>query len=188
MGNLFPNPDSVGIVNGVVTRKSEEDMAADLPRVDGTGSITVTGTVANGDVLTATFTSVLFSGGSLAVQATAQTGDSATVAAERLVAAINANATLKAMGVYAQMSVVAGKLDIIWPGPLGTQFLTLSASTTGAEGFTIVQMTGGSGPIIPLKSFNFLYNGSVISLVENRRKLLSNVVLAALVKGPQPII
>jgi hypothetical protein len=185
---LLPDADTPVVQNGVISHEPETSIATLEPRVNGTGSVTIAGTVGSGDDISLKFTSTLFTGGSLTVGETDVSGDTDTNAAERLAAAIMANATLTGFGVIAEADPIAGKVDVTWPGPLGS-FVTMSDNTTGAETFTLVQISGGSGPIIPTDNFRFVYNGQVIQLVHNRRKQLDKNGLAVLVaSGPHPIM
>lgn len=184
---FLPDRDTPIIVNGVLQRQSESDIASALPREDGSGRVTFGGTIADGNVLTLTFTSKLFTGGSLDVQVTATDTDTATTLAVKFAVAIMANATLANLLTANANYVAAGRLDITVPGPLGSH-VTISGESTGAETFTIVQVAGGSGPIIPTADFKFTHNGTVISFTAERRMSLSSDAISALVAaGPLPI-
>lgn len=190
MGNRFiPDLDSPVIVPGGAARKSEADLAAQFPRVNGAGSVTIGGTNAENNVLTVTFTSKVLPGGAVAVSVTSGASETATSLAAKMAAAIMANAALVAFGVLAIHDAAApAKVNLKWPGPLSSH-VVISGASTGDDSFTIVQLSGGSGPVISSEDIRFVHNGAVIELKANRRMALSAEALKSLVSAaPQTIV
>lgn len=180
--DLLPNLDTPVIVNGRLARLDEQGQAAAFPRTNGAGSVLIGGTYANGDTFTLTFASTMFSA-SIAVPITSIAGDSNATVAQRLAAAIQANATLQALGVQAVLDpVISAKILLTLPGPLG-KFITVSGASSGAETFTVVQFAGGSGPVIPLINFQIVNNGGIVRFRIGRRILLDPITLATLAAG-----
>lgn len=179
--SLLPDLDTVVVQGYVVSGVPDSALDALEPRAIGTGTVTISGAVANGDVLTLTLTSKLFASGSHAVTATAATSDTDAICAEKLANAVNADATLQALGVYA--TALAAVLTINWPGPLGA-FVTMALASTGSEAGAVVQITGGSGPVIALTDTRFVIgDGSVITVRKNRRYSFDAYGLSQLVSG-----
>lgn len=178
-----PIQNSPVIINGSISRKDEAGMAALMPRVNGTGSVTLSGTVATSDIVSIRFASAIFPS-TISIPVTCSVGETLTSLATKLCAAIMANATLRAAGLTCSVDpTVVGKINFVWPGPLGT-FVTISGiASPGAEGFAYVQISGGSGPVIPIEDFQFMNNGSVVRLFYQRRIQLDAITLANLVAG-----
>jgi hypothetical protein len=190
MARQLPASDEPVMINGQICKQSESAFLAANPRANSTGSVTVAGTVATGDVLQIIFTGAFIPGGPITVAATAVAGDTDQTMAEKLAAAIEANAVLQGFGVTAYNS--SAVVHVTWPGPIGTH-IVLSTHTTGAETFTTVQLTGGSGPIIPNASlitgdyFRFVYNGAVLTFVPGRAISVASDLLSALLAAQAPI-
>lgn len=158
--SVLPDLKEGVIVGGSETLQDKAGFLALYPRSIGSGTITVTGTITNLDTYTITFTSGLFAGGSLSITAAVVTADTLTTLAAKVVNAINGNATLQGLGVYATSS--GAVVTINWPGPIGNQIIiSVGSAPGGTETATIVQITGGAGPVIPQKDFNYVYAGGL---------------------------
>lgn len=183
--SLLPDLNTNLVLGYSVESVPDSVVDANEPRVVGTGTVTVAGSVVNGDVLSLTLTSALFSGGTHAVTATAATSDTDSICAEKLANSINNDATLQSFGAYA--TALAAVLTIHWPGPLGS-FVTFALTSTGSEGGTDVQITGGSGPVIATADTRFGLGNQIVSVRKNRRYSFDAYNLAAIVAGGTPAI
>lgn len=155
---LLPNLDRPFAVNGSVGLVNPSKLAALLGSgTPASGSVTVAGVVASGDVITLTVANGVLNP-SVSVSYTATSTDTVDTIAEALAKEINASDTLVTHGFWADAE--SGVVQVYQRGPVGN-FTTLSASTTGAETFTEVQPSGGNGPIVPLSNFYWAHNGNV---------------------------
>lgn len=167
---------------------SPYDFVKSNARVASSGSINITATnsaTAAGS-LTLTFTSGLFPGGSLVVLVDyALSATNETVAAQ-LSQAINASGLLSYYFFTANVDPAnLTEVLITQPSSVGN-FTTLAIAGTAVTA-TIVQMTGGKGPIIPLNNFNVSYNNSLTSFFYGIPKIISPNLVATLVKQGLPI-
>jgi hypothetical protein len=177
---LLPDEDQPTSAGGVLSLAPPATVLSATPRANGTGSIVVSGTVANGNTFTVTFSGPLFPT-PLAIQIAATAGDTPTTVAEKLAAAIMANTTLQGYGVIAEASGT-GTINFTWPGPLGTHtFVTITPTTSGAATFVTTQLSGGSGPIIPTADNTVYVLGMPIVLKHNRPFPADPVTLPAIV-------
>jgi hypothetical protein len=185
--SVLPDLKEGVIVGGSETLQDEAGFLAIYPRVNGSGTITVTGTITNLDSYIVIFTSGLFSGGSLALTIGVVTADTLTTLAQKVVNAINGNSTLQSMGIFATSSGAA--VTINWPGPIGNQIvISVVSSPGGTETATIVQITGGSGPVIPQKDFNYAYGGGLQRFRLNHPKNVALDFLKVLLRDGVSII
>jgi hypothetical protein len=185
--SVLPDLREGVVVNGSETLQDEAGFLALFPRVNGSGTITVTGTITNLDTYTVTFAAGLFSGGSLAVTAAVVTADTLTTLAQKVVNAINGNSTLQGLGVFATSA--GAVVTINWPGPIGNQIvISVGSAPGGTETATIIQITGGSGPVIPQKDFNYSYAGGLQRFRENHPKNVALDFLKVLVRDGVAII
>lgn len=117
-------------------------------------TLTVGGTITNGDTITATFKNPNLPGtGSVAVVVPVVTADTTTTLAAKLAAAINANAVLAALAIVAAaaVAVVTVTFPSVAPGPgaagTGTfaNLTTVSTAITGGatETLTVAVLTNG---------------------------------------------
>ena len=167
-----------------------EQKAAFL-RLAGTpahGAFTITGTVVAGDTFSCAFTSELFPEGYTLV-ATVE-GTTVTLAAAAIVAQMAVDATMQSIGAYGTNA--AGVLTIHIPGFEGNGasiVITASGSENinGANPNTAVVLSGGTGAVTPLESFNFLYNGQIQSFIANRPRIIDAQFYAALVAANMPV-
>ena len=125
------------------------------------------------------------------IAVTAAGGETLATLAAKLAAVFAADSTIQSLGITVESDPVAGKIDFTWSGPL-SNYVTLSASASpGAETFTVVQFSGGSGPVIPLRAFSFVFGPHLIQLVQNRRRSMDNaelLVLIAAAAGSLPVM
>jgi hypothetical protein len=179
--SLLPDIDQQAIQGNSVGSVSDSALDALEPRAVGSGTVTISGAVASGDVLTLTLTSKLFTGGTHAVTATAATSDTDAIVAEKLTTSINNDSVLQAMGAYA--TALAAVVTVHWPGPLGS-FVSMSFGATGSEAAALVQIAGGSGPVIALTDARFVVgDGAVITVRKNRRYSFDAYALNQIVSG-----
>lgn len=155
---LLPNFDRPFAKNGVITLTPSSELAGELgTAVPASGSVTVAGTVAAGNVISLVVKSPVFAP-SVTIQYTAVSTDTLDTIASALASLINGSSILSSYGYWANADGAA--VVVNQRGPVGN-FATLSASSTGAETFTVVQPSGGSGAIVPLSNFAWAYNGVV---------------------------
>ena len=98
---------------------------------------TLTGTITNGDSGTITFTSSAVTGSPLAITIPVVTADTLTTIAAKFVLAINSNAALVAVGVWA--SSLAGVISIYQPASLSPQ---ITFTKTSGSSLTITLSAG----------------------------------------------
>ena len=156
---LVPNFGTPIINNGVISLANGSQLDAAANGVNATGSITVAGTIASGNTITVTVTNGCLPGGSVAVPYTTTSSDTAVTIAAQLALLLNNNVTLSTYG-WRFGTNGAGAIELYQRGPVGN-FSTLSATTTGAETFTYVQMSGGTGAVVPLSNFSLSFNNVV---------------------------
>lgn len=116
---------------------------------------TIAGTLTFGDGLQLIATSTAISGSPVTITYTTKAGDTPTLMAAGLVALINANPALQAVGVFA--SNAAAVITMYWPSTVSpnivwtknvtggaTETITIGASTPSVGGFTITSLFTGS--------------------------------------------
>jgi hypothetical protein len=200
--SIFPAPlPNIGLPNltapgsGLLQNLSPADFLAANPRTPGTLTITVGGTITNGDTANLTVTAPFLPGGSVTASASIVTIDTVDSIAQKLAKAINDNAILRRYGVYADSALAV--VTVNWPGPLGA-FATLTGSVAGGATETLSFTnsgvpTGGSGPIIPAQSFPFSFPGSnpgtsqLVSFYVGQPVLLSQSQVAAMAAAGSPV-
>ena len=156
---LLPNFDRPYANNGTVTLTPSPELASELGNgVPSEGSVTIAGTVASGDVISLELANGVLNP-SVKVSYTATSTDTLATIAANLAAQINANSTLRSFGFWADDNG-DGEVKVYQRGPVGN-FTVLTPSTTEGETFTTAQMTGGSGPIVPLSNFIYTNAGVV---------------------------
>lgn len=181
-------PRIAAIVNGVLTERSPADFLADNPRALGTMTVTVGGTVADGNTATITVAHGLLPNGSKAFQITTASDTTATIA-NKLAALINGDASLRDLKVFA--TVVAAVITLKWEGPVGT-LATVTVAVTGG-GATLTRsgsgkFTGGTGPVIFVDNYRCAFNGiTKVFQGGNMPDIVSADLLATLVKEGAPI-
>lgn len=115
---------------------------------------TIAGSLTVGDVLHLTATSSAISGSPVSVTYITRAGDTPTSMGAGLAAAVNANAALAAVGVYAVAAT--GVVTLYWPAALSPT-ITWSESVTGtaSETITLASGSGGAGGV----AITALYTG-----------------------------
>ena len=186
MTSLLPQFDkaSTNVAGALVPLSAAAFLAAN-PRYCGFGTATLSGTIANGDVLTLTF-SASFLPAPVSVSATLTGSDTLTTASQKLANAILSSPALQPFGV--QALVHSGALVVVWPGPLGTN-VTMSGSKTGSgtEAFAFAQISGGSGPIVPTADIRINVAGQLLCFPAGVPFLPAPTVLTALLQAACPI-
>jgi len=154
---LLPNFYRPFVKNGSMDLTNSPELAKDLGAgVPSEGSVTFGGTASGGTVTLTIANGVLTPSVTLSYAPTSS--DTVETIAAMFAGLINSNPVLRSFGFWGDDNGL-GELKVFQRGPVGN-FTTLSASTTGAQTFTIVQMTGGSGPVVPLSNFTFAHNGT----------------------------
>lgn len=155
----FGQSSSQATLEGWATRVSDgTDVAASMIMSVATTATPTTATIAGsltvGDGLQLIATSSALSGSPITIAYTTKSGDTVTAMAAGLVAAVNANAVLSAVGVFA--SNVAGLVTIFWPATLSptivwtknvtgaaTETVTIGSTTASQGGATITSLFTG---------------------------------------------
>ena len=150
-------------VNGGLTNPDPWNFSGLFSQTAATGTVTITGSETNGDLLTITFTSQQLPGGTYAVTLTTSGSESLSAIATALKGVINADPRLSMLGVTA--TSVGAVITITWiAGPLGN-FATMAFSNSGStETATIVQFSGGAGYVTPQQDYTISNNGAVVKL------------------------
>lgn len=186
--------------------------------IAGTEIAALGGTLTEDDVVTITVTNAALPGGHKDVEYTVVSGDSTlTLLATHIAEAIHNDEDLAELGIdatgsgsnvlitvpqaagatsFSKTLSVDATVTVTLSGP-GTETLTLAGTSAlvalahqETETFTPSEeiLSGGSGPVIPLDDCNFVYNGQVVQLRENRRLQLGADALSALAaQGIPPI-
>ncbi len=182
---LLPNLDTPLVTNGVVQLTPSSGIDAAAAGTASTGSVTVAGTVASGNVITVTVANPVLPNGAVAVSYTATGTDTLATVAANLAVAMNNTSTLSQYG-WSFGSNGLGELILSQRGPVGN-FSTISASTTGAETFTIVQMSGGTGTIVPLTNFTFSHSSDLTNYWYGKPVQVGYGALSAIVSQGLPV-
>ncbi|HTI81747.1 MAG TPA: hypothetical protein VL614_14965 [Acetobacteraceae bacterium] len=191
---LIPNFDrSVAGAGGTVDHQSPAAFLQNNPRVDALGTITVGGSITNGDTVTLTTTLPTLAGGSAAVTYPVVTADTTTTVAEGILDAINNSAALQAAGIFAEMSGTGAPTAVVVHanGPIGNM-VTLSASVSGGNTETLTfsnggTLAGGSGPVFATNNFNWGSGGEVLSFFYGQPYQLGYDVLTQMINQGMPI-
>lgn len=181
---LVPNFDPALVSGSDLSNVSPYDFLASNPRAVSAGTITVGGTVTSGNTLTVEVSNGVF--GSTSVEVTAGASDTVDTLAEKIAQALNDNATLQGVGAYADAA--GAVVTLSWPGPVGNlSTIAGTVSSGGTETLAVVQMSGGSGPIIPRANFSFSLNYDVTDYMAGIPVSLDNWTLSQMVTQGMPI-
>ncbi len=184
---LLPNFDQPFSVNGVLSLVNPSDLAPDLVAnaTPASGSVTIGGSVAQGDVVTLEVTNGVLGSAAVSVSYTAKSGDTVATVAAALAKAFNATQSLVRYGFWADTDG-EGAVLVYQRGPVGN-FTTLGHSTTGSETFTVTNPSGGDNVVVPLANFEFSFNGSTKSYLYGQPYKVSYPILTAMVSQGQKI-
>lgn len=154
---LLPNLNRPYAKNGVIGEPSSYELAKLMGSgTPASGTVTVAGTMAAGNVITLTIANGVLKP-SVVLTYTATSTDTTETIAEELASLVDKNEILSMFGFWA--TTLTDVLTIYQRGVVGN-FTTLAATSTGAETFTITNPTGGAGPIVPLSNFGWANNGN----------------------------
>jgi hypothetical protein len=184
----YLNPCSA-VGGGQIVDLAPSQFLAANPRVPGTLTLTLAGTITNGDAVTITFTGKSLPGGAISVTATAAAGDTIETLAEKVAKAINDSAALQNFGVFADDAL--GVVTVSWPGPLGascTVTKSVSGSATETVALSSSSFAGGSGPILPYQNFNYAWLGQVLDFRIGIPSIVAPNLVAAMAADNQPFI
>ncbi len=193
----FPSTSGLG---GTIDVMTPAKYLATYPRVDGTVTLTIGGTITNLDTITLKFTNAIIPAigsspqGAYSMAAyTVVTADTVATVADGLEALINQDANLAAMGIYAVKAGTSNgaRLVIHQGGPVAN-FTTVSATITGGATETATfgnsgVLAGGSGPIVPTETFHWSYNGTQQNFWYGKPQNVDSGFLASLIAGQAPI-
>lgn len=199
---LYPSMDfPVSSGSGTLDVLAPSKYLASFARTDATVTCTIGGTITNLDTITLTFTNAIIpaigsqSAGAYTTSAyTVVTADTTTTVADALESLVNLDPNLSALGIYATKAGTSNATRVILrqSGPIGnsttvTSTITGSATETttfGASG----KMASGAGPIIPIASFPFSYNGQVFHFDYGKPQNVDSGLLAALITSGRPVL
>jgi len=172
--------------NGGLSALSPAAYAAANPQTSASATITVTGTVANGNTVSFTIGEAEGGIGSVTASYTAITGDTVSNVAEGLAAAYNA---ATAAIPQTEANAVEGVVTVSWLGPVGNS-ATLSTATSGAIVLTksASTLSGGSGPVYAANNFNYTWNGCTMSFFYGQPYNLGADLIANMVAAGMPIV
>lgn len=195
--NLLPLMDmsfSSG-AGGTLDAMSPAKYLATNPRVNGSLSITVGGSITNLDTVALRFTSPLFPGGVYTTAPyTIVTADTTQTVAQALDDMIDNDVVLASLGMSGELQGTGSPLqvNVLSNGPISNG-VTVTAVKTGAGTITLTfgnsgVIAGGSGPIIPTAGFSFSYNGCTINFQYGKPVIVGSDLLAQLVSQGRPVI
>lgn len=162
---------------------SPEAFLAANPRGDATGgALTITGSPGAGDTVAVTLTNKVFPGGAIVMTYTVSGTPTVTVVADGIAQMINNNQSCRAFGINA--SSLAGVVTITHNGPVGNYTVgsvvaTEVGGTTAAAFSSSGVFSGGTGPVVPLSTFNAPYKNNLFSFYFGRPVSIDGGALAA---------
>lgn len=170
-----------------------------FPRTDATVTLTVGGTITNGNTVILTFSNAIIP--VIGAQGpdtyspptyTVVTADTTATVADGIMNIINLDPNLQALGVYATKGGTSLPLQVVirQSGPIGN-FTTVSAAVTGTITATMGNagvMAGGAGPIIPIADFKMAYNGTVQNFWYAKPQNVGSDMLSAMITAGVPIL
>ena len=177
---------NVGV--SVIQLQSKAQFAADFTEVAASVALTLGGAYSNGDTMTLRVSEAQLAGGFVNVVVPVVTGDTATTMAQKIAEALEGTAALIALGFTA--TNVAGVLTVLAAKDYSGNGITVLGSASGAETWTpsvSTPLAGGRGIVVPSQSFNFVYNGMVMTFVAGKPYVIDNKLLAALEVAGMPI-
>jgi hypothetical protein len=155
---------------------------------------TVAGTFTIGDSCGIEFTNTNLDGGSLTLSHTVISGDTNdSGVATALKLEIDSNSQLEALGITATVTGAAISIDV--PANIGAVTVagvngadqTVTITGVQTETAAVSQFAGGTGPIVPLDTFDFRWNGLSIVFYKGVPQIVESDLLAALVAAGKPI-
>ncbi len=188
--NLYPARKPTYVTGrGILVNATASEFLTKYPRTFASITLTVGGSVTDGDTMTVNLNLAPLSGGKIAKTIAIVSGDTTTTVAQKIVKAFADDATFQAYGgvIHATAAVVTVK----WPSLIGneatlTRTLSGGATITGTIANSGV-FASGAGPVIPFKSFTFAHQGTTYSLEAGKPANLPAVVVKAMVAAKQPI-
>lgn len=166
-------------VSGLI---SDAQILRDNPRSDASITITMGGTITNGNSLTVNVNDFRLPGGTVQFVIPVVTADDLASVAAKLAKALAESPVLRDLGAYA--SHVAAVVTLKMPGPL-SNFATLSRTLSGGATLTAAlgnsgSLAGGAGPVIPLDDFDVCVGGMSLFFVAGQPKSVSKAALLAI--------
>jgi hypothetical protein len=163
---VLPNTfDGVMTADGGCSHFSPADRVSFVGRVAGTLTLTVTGSVANGDIIDVTVTNATLPNGAVTVTANALTSDTTTDVAQEIASAINNNSVLQQFDIYANSYKNVVHYNQL--GPVSALSVVTAVVATGSE-TVVVSNDGvpqnGAGLAVPLNNFDVMINGACLRM------------------------
>jgi hypothetical protein len=187
--NLFIPVQSA---NGTTDVMDPATFLTTYPRADASVTLTVTGTITNGNTPNITLTNATFPGGVISFTYTVVTADTTTTVAEGIAKLINDSGIGDQYGLRADLSGTSNPnvVQIYHNGPVGNSTVATTA-TPGTLTLTLSNsgvMSGGSGPVIPYQNFPFTWSGSTLNLWYGNPVNLGADLVSAMVTQGMPIV
>lgn len=185
--SLFPGTTYIG--NGGLITANQADILIKFPRVMASLTLTIGGTITNLDTITVNVNLGVLPGGKIAKTISVTGSDTVTTMAQKVVQAFADDATFQAYGgvIYAAGAVVTVKM----PGLLGNE-ATLTRTLSGGATLTGTisnsgAFSGGSGPVIPHKTFSFSYAGNTLLFEAGKPAIVNAGIVKELAANKQPV-
>lgn len=156
------------------------------PRVASAGSFAFSGTPATGTG-TLTISNGVLGGAPISVAVAISAADTLAQAITAIINAVNSTDALTQF-YFQAYPLASGGIGIAQPSGVGN-FSTIAwnPGTSGVAVTATVQMSGGSGAVIPLNNFNFTHNNANIPFWYGIPRDVGYSLLAALVGSNVPI-
>ena len=173
---------------GQIAYLSPATFMAENVRADAVGgALTITGAPGAGDTVAVTLTNPVFTNAGYAAGAFTETytvsgSPTVTVVADGIAQMINDSPTCRAFGITA--SSLAGVVTIRHNGPVGnytvgTVVATEAGGTTAAAFSSAGVFSGGTGPVVPLSTFNAFFGTNLFTFYFGRPVSIATAALAA---------
>lgn len=187
--NLYPSSGAVYSANGILVSVSASDFLAKFPRVFASITLTIAGSITNADTITVNLNLGLIPGGKITQTITVTGSDTVSSIAQKIAKAFTDDATFQAYGGTA--SSLLGVVTFKMPGLLGNE-CTLTRTLSGGATLTGTisnsgAFSGGSGPVIPFKTFNLSAFGQTILFEAGKPANVNAGIVKALVAAKSPV-
>lgn len=187
--SLTPKRPSNVLVNGMLQNLNPADFLSLFARVAASLTITVTGTITDADEVTVDINLGLLPGGKVSKTIVVAAADTTTTLAQKIAKELADDATLRSYGAYAY--ALSNVVTVKWPGALGNQVSCSVGLSVGAtEVLTLSNsgdFSGGSGPIVPFKTFNIRHSMQTLQFEAGKPVNVGDDLLALLVQSGSPI-
>lgn len=175
---------------GQLFELSQAQFATKYPRVMATITLTVAGSITDGDIITVNLNLATLTGGKIAKAIAIVGADTVSTVAAKIAKAFNQDADFQQAGGNAYTAL--GVVTFQWPGMVGnvvtlTRTLSVSATVTGTISNSGA-FSGGSGPIYPLEDFSVTYQNTFQQFRAGCPKNVTAGMVAAIIAAGKAII